>query len=238
MSNSYPQAPLIPGDSTLSNGFITNNLEVFGNFAVDGSMTIVGSQIVNSLYIASTTDSTNSSTGALVVAGGVGIGLDVFIGGSIGGGLEILATTASTSIGTGALIVSGGAGIATNLWVGGNFHATAGNPSYNSTGGTGQIVGGLGVTQSISLGVGIQVREGSNAKQGTSTLIHGSILVATNAVGTSSRVFLTTQSAPWPTAVGTLYVSALNPGNSFLVSSTNQFDPSTFAYEIFDAITS
>jgi hypothetical protein len=64
--------------------------------------------------------STNTSTGALVVSGGVGIGGNVHVGSTI----YARSATASTDINTGGLIVSGGAGVAGNINVGGNATIT------------------------------------------------------------------------------------------------------------------
>ncbi|MCY7351591.1 MAG: hypothetical protein LH606_13145 [Cytophagaceae bacterium] len=74
------------------------------------------------------TQSTNSTTGALVVTGGAGIGQNLNVGGtanfggssSFGGALSISDGTQSTSTTTGALKVVGGVGIGKNLFVGGN----------------------------------------------------------------------------------------------------------------------
>ena len=65
--------------------------------------------------LADSTASSSTTTGALVVTGGIGIGGNS----TIGGALSITDTTASTSATTGALKVSGGAGIS-HLVIGGN----------------------------------------------------------------------------------------------------------------------
>jgi hypothetical protein len=67
------------------------------------------------LYVSQSTASTSTSTGALVVSGGVGIAEDVYIGGLT----KIANSTASTSVSTGALTVAGGVGISGDLSVGG-----------------------------------------------------------------------------------------------------------------------
>ena len=65
--------------------------------------------------LADSTASSSTTTGALVVTGGIGIGGNS----TIGGALSITDTTASTSATTGALKVSGGAGLS-HLVIGGN----------------------------------------------------------------------------------------------------------------------
>jgi len=81
-------------------------------------------------------------------------------------------------------------------------------------------------------GDGLQIKEGTNAKQGTATLVAGTVTVNDTAVTSNSRIFLTTQS-PGGT-VGTPYVSARTAGTSFTITSTSSSDTSTIGYEIFE----
>lgn len=90
---------------------------------------------VNKLIVSSTTSSGSSTTGALTVAGGVGIAGNLNVGGSITGGsisyastttgtLAVTNTTDSTSTTTGVLTVAGGVGIAKQVFVGSNTDIT------------------------------------------------------------------------------------------------------------------
>lgn len=90
---------------------------------------------VNKLIVSSTTSSGSSTTGALTVAGGVGIAGNLNVGGSITGGsisyastttgtLNVTNTTDSTSTTTGVLTVAGGVGIAKQVFVGSNTDVT------------------------------------------------------------------------------------------------------------------
>ena len=81
-------------------------------------------------------------------------------------------------------------------------------------------------------GSGVQVAEGSNAKQGTATLVAGTVTVPNASVTANSRIFLTTQT-PGGTA-GFLVVSARTPGTSFTILSSNALDTSIVAFEIFE----
>ena len=82
-------------------------------------------------------------------------------------------------------------------------------------------------------GKGLQVAEGSNAKQGTLTLNGTTAVVVSNtSVTANSRIFLTIQS-PAGTP-GSPYVSARTASTSFSVKSTASGDTSTCAYEIFE----
>jgi hypothetical protein len=68
------------------------------------------------LSVTSATQSTGTTTGALVVTGGVGIGGNLYQN-----GIHVISNTAtSTSTTTGALIVAGGVGIAGNVNIGGS----------------------------------------------------------------------------------------------------------------------
>ena len=80
----------------------TVNINEFGGF------TQIGNGSINS---------SSTTTGSLVVSGGVGITGNANIGGTV----RITNTTATTSSSSGALTVTGGAGIAQSLFVGGNI---------------------------------------------------------------------------------------------------------------------
>ena len=82
-------------------------------------------------------------------------------------------------------------------------------------------------------GAGLQIKEGSNCKQGTATLNGTTTVVVSNSsVTSSSRIFLTTQSPSG--TVGSPYVSGRTAATSFGIKSTAPGDASTVAYEIFE----
>ena len=94
---------------------------------------------------------------------------------------------------------------------------------------------GLNITGYLDLitaGAGLQVKEGSNAKQGTATLTAGSVVVANTSVTATSRIFLTSQADGG--TPGFLRVSARTAGTSFTITSSSGTDTSTVAYEIFE----
>jgi hypothetical protein len=108
--------------STVSGGIISTTTML--SWTYDGTANWVSSQGIKALSVVA---ATSTNTGALQVAGGAGIGGNVFAGGTInaasnifaGGTIVTTSAVGSSSTGTGALIVSGGAGI------GGNLYATA-----------------------------------------------------------------------------------------------------------------
>ena len=82
--------------------------------------------IMGSANIANATASTSTTTGALVVNGGVGVGGAVVAGGNI----VARSGTASTTTATGALVVVGGAGVSGDITLGGSI-IPSGNVSSN-----------------------------------------------------------------------------------------------------------
>ena len=94
---------------------IGENLTVGANLDVSGDGTITGR-----LDVDDATESTNITSGAAVIDGGLGLAKNLNIGGSgvIAGRLDVDDSTQSTSTTTGALVVDGGVGIVKNLNIG------------------------------------------------------------------------------------------------------------------------
>ena len=82
-----------------------------------------------------------------------------------------------------------------------------------------------------TVGSGLRVAEGSNAKQGIATLIAGVATVSNTSVTANSRIFLTPQDN---NTFGALRVSARTPGVSFTITSSIGTDTGDVAYEIFE----
>lgn len=106
---------------------------------------------------------------------------------------------------------------------------TIGDASGTTTGAHLVYGAGFGVK---TVGAGFRTAEGSNAKQGTATLVAGSSVVANTSVTATSRIFLTSQADGG--TPGFLRVSARTAGTSFTITSSNAADTSTVAYEIFE----
>lgn len=81
-------------------------------------------------------------------------------------------------------------------------------------------------------GAGLQIKEGSNCRQGTATL-NGTtpVVVSNTSVTSSSRIFLTNNAASG-SGPGVPYVSTRSANNSFTIKSTVAGDTSTVAYFI------
>lgn len=148
-----------------------------GNSATSSSSYVLGVN-TEGLSIPATTQSTSTSTGAIVTPGGVGISKDLNVGGTISGlsstapvnttgTITTSNTTASVNSITGALTVSGGVGIGQDLNVQGNINATQmvatvntggtittanTTASTNPTTGALKVAGGAGVVGNLNVG--------------------------------------------------------------------------------------
>lgn len=83
-----------------------------------------------------------------------------------------------------------------------------------------------------SLGQGLSVKEGSNAKMGLATLSGGTVVVSTTAVTANSRIFLTAQSLGTVAVPSGYGVSARTAGTSFTILASAPTDTSTVAWMI------
>jgi len=126
------------------------------------SYTLIGETA--KLRITGNIPSTSTTTGALVVTAGVGIGGDLYVGGTtylgsttFSGPVTITDTTDCSGLGTGALIVSGGASIAKNLCVGGDGHFSATTASSSVSTGAVVVDGGVGIADDVYIGSDLDV---------------------------------------------------------------------------------
>lgn len=85
-----------------------------------------------------------------------------------------------------------------------------------------------------TVGKGLSIKEGSNAKQGVATLVAGVVTVANTSVTANSRIFLTAQSLGTILLPAALAVTARTAGTSFTITSSDVTDTSVIAYEIFE----
>jgi hypothetical protein len=92
----------------------------------------------------------------------------------------------------------------------------------------------LDPTGHLSVYGGLGVAEGSNAKQGTATLVAGTVTVSDTAVTANSRIFLTTQSLGTVTVPKEIAVTARTAATSFTITSADATDTSVVAWEIFE----
>jgi len=200
------------GNLYTSNQFITNNLTVGTN--TTGVLTIynylrstnttatlfdsntttinIGSSaaITNLL---GTTASTLTSNGALVIAGGVGIGGS----NTLGGVTTITNNTASTTTTNGALIVTGGIGTANNINVagtaniGGITSLTSNTTSSAYSNGTLVVTGGVGISGAVFTNSTMTIAGITSLTKGTaSSAYNNGTLVVTGGVGISDNIYV------------------------------------------------
>jgi hypothetical protein len=209
-----------------SNGqiLVTENNKVYWR-SFNPSAFATGGSSSGVFTITNVTESLSTTSGALQVAGGAGIGQNLTVGGNV----RVLATTSATSTTTGALTVAGGVGIRGDLRVGGDIYSskliideTVINSTVVQTGdvisatsilnATSTVTGALRVTGGVGVGLDLWVGGSINATSITAT-VSGVATSATNLVGG------TTGSIPVQTAAG--ITSFISPGTAdqFLRSS-------------------
>lgn len=86
----------------------------------------------------------------------------------------------------------------------------------------------------FAIGAGFRTKEGTNAKQGVSTLVAGTVAVGNTSVTANSRILLTVQSLGTVAAPKAIGVTARTPGSSFTITSADATDTSVVAWEIFE----
>ena len=109
-----------PAGSAASPGVFNVNANNTGLFWPSSTSLGLSTSGVARLIISSSINSTSTTTGALQVAGGVGLTGNLYAGGII----RLTDETESAATADGALVVSGGVGIAKNLNVGGDIQVT------------------------------------------------------------------------------------------------------------------
>jgi hypothetical protein len=109
-----------PAGSAASPGVFNVNANNTGLFWPSSTSIGLSTSGVTRLIVSSSTNSTSTTTGALQVAGGVGLTGNLYAGGIVRFSNE----TESSAASDGAIVVSGGVGIAKNLNVGGDIQVT------------------------------------------------------------------------------------------------------------------
>ncbi len=163
-------------DRMTLNGTLTVSVPEAITNATSSTTTTTGALVVSggvgiaeNLNVGGTTDATSSTTGAMTLAGGMGIAKNLYIGG----------TTTSTSTSTGSVVAAGGVGIAENLYVGGNMDITTHNGS----------TAGLKLAGTLVTATAAQLNALTSAS-GPTTFTVGDTLTITNANGTDKGLVL------------------------------------------------
>lgn len=93
-------------------------------------------------------------------------------------------------------------------------------------------IGGNFIAKTI--GAGVKVAEGLNAKQGVATLVAGTVVVANTSVTATSRIHITPQTLGTVTIPSACGVSARTPGTSFTILASQSNDTSIVTWEMFE----
>jgi hypothetical protein len=168
---------------------------ITGNQNIDGVKSFINA-----------TESTNISSGAIIITGGLAVKKNIFVGGisNVAGIGAFTSSTTSTSVSTGAVVVTGGVGIGENIFVGGTSNVagigafTSSTTSTSVSTGAVVVTGGVGISENIFVGGEAKFTLGT-ASSSTTT---GTVIV-TGGLGVSNNIF----------AAGTVN------GSSFVTSS-------------------
>ena len=117
------------------------------------------------LTLGGSTDASSSTTGTLIVTGGVGVAKKLYVGTDLAvtSNTTLSGTTDASSSTTGAVIVTGGVGIAKKLYVGTDLAVTANTTlsgttdASSSTTGAVIVTGGVGVAKKLYVGTDLNV---------------------------------------------------------------------------------
>lgn len=207
--------------TTVSSSALTGALTVAGGVGISGDLyaggTIYGLSIENtpigsttkaaggftdltaegSISFTQGTESTNTTTGTLVVTGGVGVSGAINAGGIV----KLTSNTSSTSTTTGTLQVTGGAGVSGDLFAGAvstaTVEVTSNTAATSTTTGALQVSGGVGIAGALYVGGNIS-NTGVNSTitftpSGTGSITlspsgSGSVAIAPSTAGTINNM--------------------------------------------------
>lgn len=96
-----------------------------------------------------------------------------------------------------------------------------------STGVMSVATGNLAVA---TVGNGLQIKEGTNARMGVSTMSAGTVTVSNNSITATTRIFLTCQTRSGAYSPAAVSVTARTAGTSFRIDSGDSSDTSSVAW--------
>ena len=213
-------------DTATSISTTTGALIVKGGVGIGGNVYIAGELVAEKLTIQlttvtttlittddiistyNTTDATSTSTGALIVAGGAGIGKNLYVGG-LG---RFINTTPATSTTTGAVVVGGGMGIGGAVYIN-TTSFIAGSPIL-----TAATVGAI--VSSITAGTDTAV----SASTGAVTIWNTSTLQTVTGRGatTTNAIVISNITSATSTATGALIVAGgVGIGGAVYINTTS-----------------
>lgn len=160
-----------------------------------------------------------NATGPHVIQPTAGTGANIFLDGRLGAVNRIRYTTDGGSLSSELRIRDETAGL-DKLTISAALFTSAVSAS---------ITGNLTLN---TAGNKLLIKEGSNASMGVATLVAGTVVVSTNIVTASSRIFLTIQSLGTVAVAKAIAVTARSAGTSFTITSADATDTSVIAWHI------
>ena len=207
---------------TLGGLGVAENVNVGGSVGIAGPLSVVGNIVASAgtVRIANTTTSTSPTTGALVAAGGVGIGDRLTVGSVV----TFLSPELSTSPTTGGLIVTGGVGFQSD------FHLAGIQRIADTTQSTSLVTGSF-----VTAGGGAF---GANLNVGGDIAIDGTLTVAGNISSTGGTVhFTNTLDSAAPDGGSVVIDGGVGIAKSLFVGSTrNSTSPGSGSAVFFGGI--
>ena len=173
-------------DSNLSSGEIFSVSDISGlpiisasagqtvNINEFGGYTQIGNGSINS---------SSTSNGSLVIAGGLGMTGNAFIGGTT----TITNLTSSSSVSSGSLVLNGGLGISGNAFIGGTTTVTNLTSSSSVSSGSLVIRGGIGISGNAFIGGTVNITNATSPSYGSTT--SGALVIA-GGVGIGGTVYI------------------------------------------------
>ena len=205
---SQPFYPTFVSASSGTGLGLSTVLTIFINPA-SGILSATGFSAGIAITIQGSSPAVSSSTGALVVSGGTGIGGSLYV--AFPSRFE--SNTSSTSTGTGGLVVSGGLGLVGNAFIGGTVNLTSTQVSIATNSGALVVTGGVGI--------------GGSLFTGTSVASSVSGVVLSNGAVSASTVNRVTISTPATAATLTLANNSsliTSGGNSLTLTTSGTTD--------------
>jgi hypothetical protein len=212
-----PPSLYVVGTSTLHNTLIDGTLEVTSATTLDSTLDVLNTATFNGLVrILNTTNSISSSSGALVVDGGVGIRKDLWVGGNAYINGQLAVTTSTINQFANQTIITAGTDTAINtstgnitIWNTSNLQSVTSrgattNQAISITNATGSlsttqgaliVTGGVGIGQNLYVGgiTNLQAVTATNLIVANSATIGGNIYA--NTLYSNNQLVVTTATA-------------------------------------------
>jgi hypothetical protein len=105
-----------------------------------------------------------------------------------------------------------------------NFNDSTNTLSTNKLATSGDYTATTGNIILATAGKGVQIKEGSNARMGTATLVSGTVTISNTSITANTRIFLSRYSVNSSTALGLLSVGTVTASTSFVINSLKEAD--------------